>query len=166
MKVKYTLITNLSFVQLQGTNLRLDCHALLVTEDAGSAIGPSYTLRGFGTDPAWPVFTYWLEKDALPFELARADSAGSAVILGQDGAEKPLFQGALLRLKGEQEFFLQTDSSERPLDVHEQEDGDIMAVWALLYDKVAEYWHAPYMPRLTYGPPSKAGNRYAEMAVR
>lgn len=148
---KYTLLTNISFIERQGDSLRINVHALLVSEDETGILGPNYTLRGFGTEAAWDTFMLWLDKDKqLPFALHTAEDH-STVMLSGDGTTKPIFSGNVLTLKDGTEFFLQTDDSSRPIDVYEQ-IGDICAVWDVLYEKTGEYWHAPYMPRLQYGP--------------
>ena len=152
-KAKYTLITNISFVQRDGADrLRLDCHALLVVEEGMSIFGPNYTIRGFGTEAAWEVFQLWLEKDKhFPFTIEPyADP--SSVMLKEDGTTKPIFAGNVLALKDSTRFFLQADDDTRPLDVHKQM-GDVLKVWSILERKVAEYWHAPNMPRLLYRTP-------------
>jgi hypothetical protein len=151
-KAKYTLYTNISFVQRADDGLRLNCHALLLSQDAIGLFGPSYTMRGFGTEAAWEVFQLWLEKDKhFPFTIAPFEDQ-SNVILKDDGSTKALFGGNMLTLKDGTKFFLQADDDTRPIDVHEQ-TGDILKVWEVLERKVAEYWHAPNMPRLLYRTP-------------
>lgn len=157
-ETKYTLLTNIQFVQRTNDNMRIGCHALLFTEGGIGMFEKDYSLRGFGTEAAWDVLKIWLDKDKhFPFAIDPRDSQ-VAMIMRKDGM-KPIFSGSNVTLKDGTEFFLQADDSSRPLDVYKQV-GDICHVWEVLYRKTAEYWHAPYMPRLTYGPPSMAERRY------
>lgn len=151
-EAKYTLITNVQFIQKQNDDLRINCRALLVTEESSGILGPSWTLRGFGVEACWDVFQLWLDKDRhFPFKFETTESR-SAVMLTEITV-KPLFSGNLLTFKDGTQFFLQADDSSRPIDVHVQH-GDICGVWDILAQKTALYWHAPFMPYLQYGPPA------------
>lgn len=161
-EANYTLLSNISFIQRESDNMRINVHALLVTEDEDFILGPSYTLRGFGTEAAWDTFNLWLDKDTqLPFSLQTTE-CNSHMILSDDGEAKPIFRGNALILKDGTNFFLQAHDSSRPIDVYKS-TGDICKVWEMLFDKTAEYWQAPYMPRLQYGPPSMVRNHYREL---
>ena len=156
-KAKYTLLTNISFVQRMDEGIRLHCHALLLSEGSFGLFQKDYSLRGFGTEAGWEVFNMWLDKDKhFPFSFHPHEDQ-STIFLGKDGP-KPLFSGNVLTLKDGTAFFLQADTSSRPIDIYEQ-TGDICKVWEILYQKTAEYWHAPYMPRLVYGPPNSNEKR-------
>jgi len=157
-EAKYTLLTNIQFIQRVGDDMRLNCHAVLITEGGFGMFGKSYSLRGFGTEAAWDNFQMWLDKDKhFPFAFRQHEDHSSVMLT--DGDPKPLFSGNILTFKNGMAFFLQADTSSKPIDVYEQ-TGDICKVWEVLYRKTAEYWHAPYMPRLSYGPPSTEGFRY------
>lgn len=157
-RTKYTLLTNIQFVQRTNDNMRIGCRALLFTEGGIGMFDKDYSLRGFGTEAAWDVLKIWLDKEEhFPFVIEPA--ADPSCVMVSESVAKPIFSGSHLMLKDGTGFFLQSDDSSRPLDVYEQV-GDICHVWEVLYRKTAEYWHAPYMPRLTYGPPSMAERRY------
>lgn len=150
---KYTLITNINFVQ--NGNIRMESHALLIEEGISVFGEESPRLRGFGTDPAWPVFTHFLDR-SLHFPVALREAVGSnAVMLGHDGTMKPLFGGAVLRLGEQSEYFLQVDDERCAIDVVEYPKGiDIDEVWRDLVRKTARYCRTPYMPTLQWGPPN------------
>jgi hypothetical protein len=151
-EAKYTLLTNIQFVERVGSGIRLHCHAILLSEGSIGFIEKFYSMRGFGTEAAWEVFDIHLEKEThFPFTFTPYEDP-STVMLSEKGP-KPIFRGNILKLKDGTEFFLQEDDSERPIDVYEQ-TGDICKVWEVLAQKTATYWHAPYMPRLVYGPPN------------
>ena len=151
-ETKYTLLTNISFIQRD--NLRVNCHALLISEGNGdSFLSEGCTIRAFGTEAAWDVLSIWLEKDKhFPVSITPADSIRSTVMLTSSDDIKPIFSGYVLKLADGTSFFMQSDDSSRPIDMHEQE-GDILKVWKILERKVAEYWDRPRMPRLIYRPP-------------
>jgi hypothetical protein len=152
---KFTLITNLQFVTVRG--VRTFCHALLVTENDKGLFGPSYTVRGFGTEGAWPVFDIRIAKEDLPFALAEAHSADK-LWLKEDGTAQPLVSGAILSFKSGLDLQLVTATDEKPIDVTHYTE--IIEVWQAVWRKTAEYWHMPNMPRLVYGPPSPSGCTY------
>lgn len=150
---KYTLITNINFVQ--NGNIRMEAHALLIEEGVIVFGEESPRLRGFGTDPAWPVFTQYLDRSLhFPVTMREAHSS-NAEVLGQDGTTTPLFGGAVLRLGEQSEYFLQADEIKCDIDVVEYPKGtDIDEVWKDLVRKTARYCHTPYMPTLQWGPPN------------
>lgn len=143
---KYTLLTNLHFVQ--HGNLRTFCRALLLSEGSIGLTEPIWSVRGFGTEAAWEVFNMWLSKDAFPYTLTPFEDRGHLFIL-EDGTTRPIFQGNTLRFKDGTTFVLQAGDSSSPIDVHVQH-GDICSVWRLLAEKAIEYWDAPYIPHLEY----------------
>jgi hypothetical protein len=153
-EAKYTLLTNIGFMQSeQVEGLRLWCHAILLTQDPDpkSAIfGPTYTMRGFGTDPAWPVFSWFLTAEHFPFKIVNKVHDPTHIVLGEDGSEKSLFRGSFLTLANEQKFFLQAEDMKQPLDVYRH--NDILKIWEVLPLKVAHYWDAPNIPLLNYVP--------------
>lgn len=155
--IKHTLLTNIGFIQDGASGIRMDSHALLIsepTEPSDGIFGELHTLRGFGIDGAWPVFTYWLDAEKqLPFTLHSA-SDPTKIFISDDGTERPLFGGTVLTLKDGRQFFLQADAPERPLDVHTQ-TGSIGDIWDMLAQKTAEYWHAPCMPALQWVTPGR-----------
>lgn len=173
---KYTLLTNLDFVQTG--DLRLQCNALLIEEGCEDLPGMSVNnrLRGFGSDPAWPVFTQWFKPitvsrngaavpdDDTPFyTFEHGIKSDGAQFLSHDGTMRPLFQGTNLIMTGAMPdsslqrygYFLQLSKDEHPLDVHFHPNSNIREIWEVLNRKTAEYWHMPYMPMLNYGPPEQ-----------
>ncbi len=149
---KYTLITNIHFVQIGQT--RMEARALLIEEGVIVFGEESPRLRGFGTDPAWPVFTHYLGKSIHFPATMRESHSDNSILLSHDGTTKPLFGGVLLRLGGQSEYFLQVEDDEFPIDIVEYPKGtDIGVVWNDLFQKTARYWHSPYMPSLQWGPP-------------
>jgi len=153
-----TLVTNLKFVQAEP--FRLDCSALIVEENIDGIFDHKlYTrIRGFGPDGAWPVFTQWLKKEQLPVEFVGGVSDQSKLMMGEDGNTTPLFSGSMLKLGDGTSYFLQAEDGTRPLDIiHNLEDYDL--IWRILERKAAEYWRAPYMPSLRWGPPMREGLR-------
>lgn len=153
-KTKYTLLTNIDFVQLQQPHipLRLDCHALLIEEGTFGFGGPVNRLRGFGTDGAWPVFSYWLEDGKIEYTLTQKQQDNSKLVLTAEDKLEPLFLGAVLTFGKGPSLFLQYSDAKQPIDVHKQ-TGKVLDVWSRLFDKTARYWQAPHMPRLIFGPP-------------
>lgn len=161
---KYTLLTNLEFVQTG--DLRLQCSALLIEEGCEDLPGMSVNnrLRGFGPDPAWPVFTQWFKPDVdTPFYVFEHGAKSENVITRSNaGKERPLFQGTNLIMTGatlggslqRYGYFLQLSKAEKPLDVHFHPNSNICEVWEVLNQKTAEYWSMPHMPLLNYGPPA------------
>jgi hypothetical protein len=156
---KYTLLTNLQFVTLNG--VRTFCRALLITQDDNPVLafaGADYTIRGFGTEAAWPVFDVRFRKEDLPYTLA-AGMSDNLLFMTQDGAVKPLITGAVMEFKSGLVLVLEADDADRPIDVTYEAE-DIGKVWRTMWEKTAAYWKAPRMPRLTYGPPSASGCKY------
>jgi hypothetical protein len=155
-KTKYTLFTNISFIQIEKdkTPMRLDCHALLIEEGAiGMLESTQNRIRGFGPDPAWPIFKYWLPQGPVTYSLDKKEDK-SAMFIGtrKNAKPRPLFSGSLLTIANGPTFFLQIEDASKPLDVFERV-GDIEDVWFQLENRVARYWQAPYMPHSNYGPP-------------
>lgn len=153
---KYTLITNVNFVQ--NGNIRMEAHALLIEEGITVFGEESPRLRGFGTDPAWSVFTHYLDR-SIHFPVTMREAHGSnAVMLGQDGATKPLFGGAVLRLGEQSEYFLQVDDGRCAIDVAEYPKcTDIDEVWRDLVRKTARYCHTPYSQLCSGDHPTQKG---------
>jgi hypothetical protein len=144
---KYTLLTNIEFVQFSEAQIRMWCHALLIEEDGrGIMDEPINSIRGFGMEAAWPVFTYWFKPEALPFEIIAKVQDKSHVMMSGDKAV-PIFQGSLLKFADGKSFFLQIDDSSMPLDRLEGIT-EITEIWRALETKCAQYYNAPNMPHL------------------
>lgn len=154
----YTLITNIDFVTLVGKQLRMNCHALLISEKDKSpnaiSFGNSNTLRGFGLDPGWDVFQYWLSDDALPWELKSAQDNSKVFMSGKGKTQKitPLFSGQILKFKTGEEFFIQVHNSKFQIDVLET-DAFISDVWKELIIRTDKYWDRPFRPYVVNNRP-------------
>ena len=148
---KHVLFTNIAFIQLTDSPIRLDAHALLIEDGGLGLLGPTHRIRGFGPDSAWPVFTYYLDKGPIEYSVTSAQDK-SKVMLKSNGKTEPIFGGSILSIIDGPKFFLQSENSKRPLDVWKNV-GDIEEVWRQLEMRVARYWRAPYMPHSSYGPP-------------
>ncbi len=152
-KAKYTLFTNIAFAQLLDIPaIRLDIHALLIEEGSFGFLGPSYQIRGFGPDAAWPVFTFWLKDGPVVYSIADAQD-NSKVFLSSSGKTQPIFGGSILTVEDGPRLFLQSDDPENPLDIFESV-GDIEKVWNELEDRALKYMHTPYVPHSFYRPKS------------
>jgi len=159
MNSTYVLITNLSYVTVG--SVRTMTHALLLCAepspfDRGNL---RYQARGFGTEAAWPVFD--LELPSIEYTLTDPQDFG--VFVGT-GTARPLFSCAMLRIKDGPDILLTIDDYRRPIDIEHFEfdreiDDEIGDVWRALAAKVADYWHAPHMPGLVWGPPAQIGPR-------
>jgi hypothetical protein len=151
-QTKYTLYTNIAFIQQSGDNgIRIDCHALLIERDCQTmGIGPANRIRAFGNDPAWQVFTYWHRKDVLEVKFESAEDQ-QHIFIGADNKPKPLFTGSHFIITDGPDFFVQSENPSQPLDVFEH--ADIERVWAELEVRCAKYCRTPYMAHSKYGPP-------------
>lgn len=151
---KYTLLTNLSFIQSdQVPDLRLWCHAILLTHDPdpkSGMLGPTFTMRGFGVDPSWEVFTWFLTPEHFPFKVTAAHDDSAVILHDGDEPPTPLFSGSLLKFANDTKFFLQAEDAKQPLDVFRHEE--IRFIWNALSTKAAHYWQAPNIPTLNYVP--------------
>lgn len=155
---KYTLLTNLREVGHNG--VRMFCSAVLLSEDgAGKILGPSWSIRGFGTEAAWHNFMVHLPEEAFPYALTPFDNHHVKLLL-ENGKTLSIFTGNTLTFADGSEFTLYAAQIKRPIDVHVQH-GDICKVWEILAEKAIEYWDAPYMPHLSYN--SAAGLRALQM---
>jgi hypothetical protein len=152
---KYVLITNLQFVSIG--IVRTHCNALLLEEWDADMLsnmpngGLRQRIRGFGTEPTWPVFD--MASPTIEYTLEAAASS-NIMIASQDGGLRPLLFGNVMQIKGFNgpRLDLVLSDNSKPLDV-ETFEGDIAKVWDVLPEKVSRYWHAPYMPRLSWGRP-------------
>lgn len=134
--MKYTLLTNLRFITLNG--VRTFCHALLITQDDNPVIsfgGSNYSIRGFGTEAAWPVFDMALAKEDLPYSLTTAAS-DNVLVIAHDGSTKLLRTGTIMTFKSGLSLVLESDAASKPIDVTYEED-DISEVWRMLWVKTA-----------------------------
>jgi hypothetical protein len=152
-KPKITLLTNINFIR--HGDFRFECHALLIEENHKSLFEPVTQIRGFGTTGCAPTFTRWM-KVGVQFALDDADSRQSAVMIGESGNARPIFQGCMLRFDDGQEYFLQIHNERFPLDLVDvtQYERDYLRIWDILEQKVEEYWpEHQRMPRNDWGPP-------------
>lgn len=145
---KYTLLTNIEFAQFSEAQLRMDCNAILIEEGGEGLFGePHNRVRGFGMNATWPVFTYWLKPEALPFEIAKVEDKSHMMMSGNKAI--PVFQGSLLKFADGKSFFLQCEDSSAPLDRLEGVS-EIMEIWRALEMKCSHYWSKPHRPHLLW----------------
>lgn len=144
------LITNIEFVSVHGVrDVRCDAHAVLIQPPREPLIGePRATVRGFGVDPAQPVFTVWLDTEDASFEIVDAADP-SKILMGDSGAARPIFSGALLRIGGV-EMFLQIGDHQQAISVERFSQDEFDPVWRALPGRVAKFWPAPDMPTLRW----------------
>jgi hypothetical protein len=156
---KYTLFTNVSFAVIRPLGLRLNIHALLVVENEsffGLNDSTRSLIRGFGTEASADYFMYELpEKDGPVFEVL-PNVVSDTIVMMTDDEMKPIFHGHMLKFSDDLSLFLQSEDNSKPLDVYTQVGGSICDVWSVLFDRVAQYWAAPFMPHSVYRPPSDA----------
>jgi len=148
---RYTLITNLQFVTLQG--VRTHTHALLIsrTESFFERGTPKFELRGFVSNAAMPSFDAVIPTD----EYRLVDAASQHMVIGGDGEMRPLSSGAIMEIEGfaPVQLVKMTYKPNLPLDVQRLPDGtDISRVWTKLEENVARYWQSPNMPVCQYLP--------------
>ncbi len=150
---RFTLITNLSQVCVNG--VRTDTHALLL-EDTPSWGDPEqrrFCVRGFGCDPAWPVFTLPVESVKYILTPGRSAAVVMRLVEGSEALDlKPLFTGGFLQLEGGPQLTLIAEDGAKVIDFESFEGGSdtICRVWEVLSRKTLEYWVAPNYPKLTY----------------
>jgi hypothetical protein len=151
--VKYILFLNLEFVIVN--QVRTFTHALLLEEGPSMFSGIDRRARGFGTDPAWPVFDFPIPS--LDYELT--DASGGPILITDSKPEgRPLHAGAIMQFKGTDapRLDLIVQDQDQPLDIRTFEgkwgDRVITDVWEKLSSLVGRYWKAPNMPRLAWGP--------------
>lgn len=58
--MKHILVTNIDYIFIN--NLMLHAHAMLIDDQLDNPKYKRCTLRGFGTDPSWPVFQIHLKS--------------------------------------------------------------------------------------------------------
>ncbi len=149
---KYTLITNLQYVSIG--EVRTFCYALLVEENEGLSRGSTmFKVRGFGTDPAWPVFDIFLKNS----EYRLADACSPHVFIGCDGEMRPMALGYIMQFKDGPALELVVANPKAHLheDRFEGPSGEspILRVWAVLPPRVRQFMQqGTYMPSLTWGP--------------
>ena len=136
---KYTLLTNISFVQFK--DFRLECCALLIEENVQNLPGePTYCrFRGFGPDGSWPVFQRWLKPESLPFTILGRVADESKQFMSDNSQMKPIFAGSMLRFADGDEYFLQTENCNYALDICLGVT-DICEIWEILHRKAQQYW--------------------------
>lgn len=148
---RYVLLTNIDYVVVGP--VRTMTHALLLEEFHDFLTGGlRRRIRGFGPDPAWPVFD--MESPSIEFTLT--DAKGRDIFIGNDGEEKPLISGAILQVEGGPRLELWVSDPKWPIRVDEfeghSEERPILRVWVVLPLRVASFWNAPNMPNLVWGP--------------
>lgn len=136
--------------------IRTYCYALLLTEAPGIFGGTERQVRGFGTDPAWPVFDLYIPS--IDYQLT--DASGNAIFMSNSHPEgRPLFTGGILQIAGGPRLDLISCNGNQSIDVQTFEgrygERVILKVWEKLPGKVAKYWTAPHMPTLSWGPPRR-----------
>ena len=147
----YTLITNLEWAVVNG--IRTFTHALLVSDHEGAFDKNTRRrqLRGFGTDPAWPVFD--LDIPSTSYTLSDARSGNVMILSGNDPKPRPLCSGAIMQIESGPRVDLLVSDQRRPLDVRTfPREVTIRDVWDVLPGLVRSYWTAPNMPTLQWGP--------------
>lgn len=151
---KHTLITNVSFAQFvqEQPVSKLWCYAVLLTENGhGFFEKPTQTIRGFGSDAAYPIFSTWLGDNAFPYTVNQAESAD--MFIGHDNKMRPMSSGAVFHFGDGTRLYLNVEDNACPLDIVSFQEGtEIDVVWNTLQKKVAQYWQAPNMPVLSYSP--------------
>jgi hypothetical protein len=153
---KYTLLTNIQFAQLiPDMAIRVDCSAILISENQDALFGGAkeHTVRGFGPDSSWPVFTQWLKPKALPFKIISVQD-NSKIFIGHDGKERPLFKGNSLMFADGKGYFLQAANAALPIDVVDNLT-DITEIWGTLETKCCDYWEFSNMPGLIWDTPNR-----------
>lgn len=150
---KHTLLTNLSYCAFTDKNVRCTVAAILITEDYDPLFGPKeghVSVRGFGPDPAWPVFDMRLPLTAVPF---RTDGAESALYVMKNGQARPSSQGMFVRFTEGTQLELLCGTREDGVDIEEFPVGaHIATVWKALTDKTARYVDTPNRPYLQWAP--------------
>jgi hypothetical protein len=156
MKNRYVLFTNLQNVIVNG--VRTNACALLLEEckDIFGSKNLRRRARGYGTDAAMAIFD--MELPSIEYETIEA--ASPHVMLLNSGGVRPLSSGVILKFaEGGPELSLVVQDQDEPLDVQrfekDPEGGDYEDMWRAIYEKTTHYWRAPYMPSVTYGPPSQ-----------
>lgn len=152
-KPKYTLLTNISFIQPNKTPfvIRSWAHAILITQDGAGLLGPSSTVRGFGVQPWDEKFSIFLPEGALPFKVNAEVHDPNVVFISDVQREpKPLFSGTLLEFNDGNSIYLDSEDRHHPLDIEEFDE--IEKVWAVLPRKVEKYWQTPYIPHIGQRP--------------
>jgi len=145
---RHVLFTNLQFVRYN--DVRFYCAALLLSETKDLfGRGRRREVRGFGTDPALPVFD--LRVDSIDFTSASAESADQ--FIGHEGVARPLVTGMILKLHDGPSLQLLAQETDRPICVDRFEgDGKICEVWEKLSHRVRQFWHAPNFPVVSFVP--------------
>lgn len=147
---KYILFTNLDMVIVGG--VRTHCSALLLerTEDFLNRGQHQCKARGFGPDPAWPVFDLFLKTPDIEYVLQSAQSESVSMMVGNE--PRPMFTGALLQIKDGPQLQLIAAINEQPIqvDVFEgpSEERIIRKVWDVLSRRVVEFSDTPNRPVL------------------
>jgi len=156
---RYVLFTNLQYVIVNGVQTMTNALVLSENEDLFVKGKKRHLLRGFGTDSAWPTFDI-----AVPsFEYDLHPAIGGPIMMSDKEAE-PLFKGAHMVFKLERiplesdpvvTLLVQNNKSKIAIDEFsgEPKDSPITRVFAVLPARVEQFWKAPNMPRLTWGPP-------------
>lgn len=147
------LITNVQYVSLnfEGKTLRLSCKALLLETSEGIFDGepPRHTVRGFGPDSAWEVFSLDLGCDPLSYQLV--DTTGGPVLITDSQPEgRPLYTGGVMMFEDGTPLFLQLQNPEYTFDISDYDEYD--DAWEALGRKARQYYTLPLFPHLHYAP--------------
>ena len=148
MTDKYTLITNLEWVTVNG--IRTFTHALLVSDHFDKKLR-RLQLRGFHVCPASPVFD--LDIPSTAYTLTDAHSSNVMIVSDHEPELRPLCSGAIMQMEGGPRVDLVVSHRKRPLDIRTFEgERSILQAWDMLPGLIRSYWTAPNMPTLQWGP--------------
>lgn len=148
----YILFTNLSYVVIG--QVRTHCSALLLeqAEHPFDRDAIQCKIGGFGPDPAWPVFDYFLTGDQLI--VSTQDAQDGNLFIGQSGIPRPLSTGQILTIKDGPTLQLHAQNTEAPICRDDfrglRDDRVILRVWSVLEARVRQHWTAPNMPTLRW----------------
>lgn len=147
MTSKNILITNLEWVTIHG--IRTFTHALLLCEGVHplDSSKPRSQLRGFGTDPSWPVFDFTVPS----IEYTLEDIQGGPALQAHpwDGT-RLIYRGAKMQFAGGPLIELAISNSYHPIQIDQSRE-DIRDVWAVLPVLVRKYWRTDGFPRILWG---------------
>ena len=122
--------------------LETDAHALLLSHNRWDAQSPNvFTATGFGAECAARLFMLHLHS----IEWWIDDNKGG------DGRMLPW---KTLNTSGFK-FKLRLSDGSKPLDVVKYDQPDAEQIEHDLVHKVVEYWRAPFIPAMVYGPREK-----------
>lgn len=162
------LITNLNYVTVlrpgaNGHGVRTSCAAVLLTPSEERMpmfgdVAPA-TIRGFGMDPAWPVFDIFL-PDGIGIDYeSQAWQSANLIVSDATPAGRPISSGDVLRFGDGTSLALDVEDHERPITYDdwpggdgEGSDWDSEGFWRLLTYRVRSFHTPPFMPLLHFMP--------------